>query len=308
MSIGELGIDVNPAHSELLKVKPPPEYPPEEGRYLRGNDYSPVAVVAILAYFDFEIPEYLENLVRISVETGAALAGMLQTENIGLEKVIANIVANPNIRYIILCGKESAGHLTGEAFAALMKNGVDEKRNIIGTDAPHPTLYNIPMESIDRFRKQITLVNLLNEVYPEIIKKGVWSCYQEEPTEFMGYTVYDYGAFPEPPICTKITWKITQPWTYIEDEKQLAVIRKIQEAAKKLATSKTVSPKELAPKELPQTWYVFKDNLQYGPVNQSVIMEWLRDGRITIYDFVWTQSFGSSWERIIDVLILNSKK
>jgi hypothetical protein len=75
-----------------------------------------------------------------------------------------------------------------------------------------------------------------------------------------------------------------------------------------LATPKTVSPKELAPKELPQTWHVFKDNLQYGPVNQSVIMEWLRDGRITIYDFIWTQSFGSSWKRIIDVLTLNSKK
>jgi hypothetical protein len=25
-------------------------YPPEEGRYLRGNDYSPVAVAVILIY------------------------------------------------------------------------------------------------------------------------------------------------------------------------------------------------------------------------------------------------------------------
>ena len=127
-----------------------------------------MAVVAILAYFDFEIPEYLENLVKTSVETGAALAGTLQTENIGLEKVITNIVANPNIRYIILCGRESPGHLTGEAVITLMKNGVDEKRKIIGTDAPHPVLYNITMESIDRFRKQISLINLLNEVDQEI--------------------------------------------------------------------------------------------------------------------------------------------
>ena len=28
----------------MLKVKPPDGYPPEEGRYVRGNDYSPVAV------------------------------------------------------------------------------------------------------------------------------------------------------------------------------------------------------------------------------------------------------------------------
>ena len=294
---------------EIFKVKTPPDYPLEEGRYLRGNDYSPVAVIAILAYFDFEIPEYLENLVKASVETGAALAGTLQTENIGLEKIITNIVANPNIRYIILCGRESPGHLTGEAVIALMRNGVDEKRRIIGTDAPHPFLYNIPMESIDRFRKQIVLINLLNEVDPEIIKKGVWSCYQEEPTEFMGYTVHDYGAFPEPPICNKITWKITQPWTYLDDDEQLATLHKIQEAtkrmgkpevaAKKLVPSEMASPQKVVTQELPN-WYVFKDNVQYGPLNHSMITEWLREGKITIYDFVWTPSFGTSWKRIID--------
>ncbi|MCJ7444430.1 MAG: tetrahydromethanopterin S-methyltransferase subunit A [Methanotrichaceae archaeon] len=293
--------------TKLLKIKTPPDYPPEDGRYLRGNDYSPVAVVAILAYFDFEIPEYLENLVRISIETGAALAGTLQTENIGLEKVIANIVANPNIRYVILCGRESAGHLTGEAFIALMKNGVDEKRNIVGTDAPHPTLHNIPMESIDRFRKQITLINLLDEVNPDINKKGVWSCYQEEPTEFMGYNVYDYGAFPEPSICKKITWKITQPWTYVEDEKALTTMSKVMEAAKKVAKPEAASPSKIATSKLPQTWYVFKDNMQYGPLDPSMIIEWLREGRITIYDFIWTPHFGSSWKRIIDVLILDTK-
>ena len=32
----------------MLKVKPPEDYPPEEGRYLRGNDFSPVAVAIIL--------------------------------------------------------------------------------------------------------------------------------------------------------------------------------------------------------------------------------------------------------------------
>ena len=40
----------------MLKVKPADGYPPEEGRYLRGNDFSPVAVCAILAAFDSDIP------------------------------------------------------------------------------------------------------------------------------------------------------------------------------------------------------------------------------------------------------------
>jgi hypothetical protein len=32
----------------IFKQPPHPDYPPEEGRYMRSNDYSPVAVVIIL--------------------------------------------------------------------------------------------------------------------------------------------------------------------------------------------------------------------------------------------------------------------
>jgi len=65
----------------VLKVKPPPEYPPEDGRYLRGNDFSPVAVVVLLNAPYEAVPPEVEKLVRVSVETGAALAGTLQTAN-----------------------------------------------------------------------------------------------------------------------------------------------------------------------------------------------------------------------------------
>lgn len=66
----------------IRKVKPPPEYPPEEGHYLRGNDYSPATVAILLHTFYDKIPEYLQRLASVAVESGAALAGMLQTENI----------------------------------------------------------------------------------------------------------------------------------------------------------------------------------------------------------------------------------
>ena len=36
------------ALSKILKVQPADGYPPEEGCYLRGNDYSPIAVAVIL--------------------------------------------------------------------------------------------------------------------------------------------------------------------------------------------------------------------------------------------------------------------
>jgi len=57
----------------MLKVKPPDGYPPEEGRYVRGNDYSPVVVCVILDAFDFAIPTELNELVMVGVDSSAAL-------------------------------------------------------------------------------------------------------------------------------------------------------------------------------------------------------------------------------------------
>ena len=195
----------------IRKAKPAADYPPEEGCYLRGNDYSPVAVVVILRWMREETPPEIENLVRVAIESGAALAGTLQTENIGLEKIICNLVANPNIRYLIVCGPESPGHLVGETILALEKNGVDADKRIIGTNAPTPYLFNLPPESIARLRKQVKVLDLVNEGSPEVLRQAIWSCYQEEPVAFKDYTLCDPGALPELPLSGKITWRVTRP-------------------------------------------------------------------------------------------------
>jgi len=147
---------------KLSKVKPPEGYPSEEGRYLRSNDFSPLAAVAIQNTSDFKIPQRITNIVRFSIETDAALTVTLQTENIGIEKIIANAVANQNIQHIVLCTVKSRGHLCGEALSSLMEKGVDEEKNI-GTDAPTSYLYNSSIGDIERFKKQVKLINLLNE-------------------------------------------------------------------------------------------------------------------------------------------------
>lgn len=220
--------------SKILKVKLPEGYPPEDGNYLRGNDYSPVAVVILLHTFYDRIPDFLQQLAKVAIEDGAALAGFLQTENVGIEKVVCNVVANPNIRYIVLCGVESGGHWPGNAFQSFVKNGIDEKRNIIDSKSPTPYLYNIMPEAIERFRNQITLISLLTDedrkmrIDPEVVKKAVRSCYQEEPTRFLNYTVCDVGAYPEPPILSKITWRITRPWAHYS-ESDAKKMKRIQE-------------------------------------------------------------------------------
>jgi tetrahydromethanopterin S-methyltransferase subunit A len=213
----------------MLKVSPHPDYPPEEGRYLRGNDVSPVAVAIILNTDADKIPLHIEKMVRAGIESGAALSGTVQTENIEFEKIICNIVANTNIRYLVLGGPESEAHLTGAALKAFMKNGVDEKKHIIGTEAPHPFLFNLPREFIERFRKQVMLIDIQFNEDPDLIKQAVWSCYQEEPVNFKGYSLYDPGAYPEPPLSGKITWRVTQLWTETEDETERLALEKVKE-------------------------------------------------------------------------------
>ena len=218
----------------MLKVSPHPDYPPEEGRYIRGNDASPVVVAIVLNCDADKIPPEIESRVRAGVESGAAIAGTVQTENIGFEKIVCNIVANPNIRYMIVGGPESEGHLTGEALKSLILYGVDKKMRIMETSAPHPFLYNLPMKLIERFRKQLSLIDLQFEGNPDVIRKAVWSCYQEAPVNFRDYSLYDPGAFPEPPLSGKITMRVTQPWAEQPNEKEAEAVRKAKELMERL--------------------------------------------------------------------------
>jgi tetrahydromethanopterin S-methyltransferase subunit A len=218
----------------MLKVKPHADYPAEEGRYLRGNDFSPVAVAIILNQDEDKIPPDIQALVRAGWESGAALSGTIQTPNIGFEKMITNLVANPNIRYLILGGPESAGHLTGEALKALLLHGDDEKKRIVGTEASHAALFNLPKESIERFRQQITLIDLQFEGDPEVINKAVWSCYQENSVPFRGYTLSDPGAYPEEPLGDRITWQVTQPWAVPVDDGEIEAKKKAEELLARL--------------------------------------------------------------------------
>jgi len=244
---------------EMLKVSPVADYPTEEGCFLCGNHYSPVAVVVMLnaPYGTMppevkSIPPEIDKLVRSAVETGAALSGTLQTENIGIEKIVCNIVGNPNIRYIVLCGVDVEGHHTGDALRALVENGVNQRRTIIGSTAVTPYLLNIPKESIEHFRKQVTLINLLGEMNPEVITKAVGSCYQEKPTPFLKYMLSDPGAYSEQPISCRLSWKVKQPesieeWELedlakeIDEEEKAVAVPQKKEVEVKVRESKVVA-------------------------------------------------------------------
>ena len=131
-------------------------------------------------------------------------------------------------------GPESEDHLTGQALKDLFATGVDTEKRIIKTQSPHPFLFNISVELIGRFRKQISLIDLQFEGDPDIIRKVVWSCYQENPVKFRGYSLYDIGAYSEEPLSGKITWRVTMPWAQPADEKEEETLKKAKELLEKL--------------------------------------------------------------------------
>ena len=193
----------------------------KRGRYIRGNDYSPVAVIIILTTDPEEIPPEIERLVRAGAESGAALSGTLQTANIGIEKVICNIVANPNIRSLVLGGPESEGHKTGDAIKALFRNGVDERNVSSERPGSRRSCIMFRWNSSSGSVTQLTLVDCQFQT-EQVIRKAVWSCYQENPVDFKGQSLCDPGAWAEPPLSGKITWKVVQPWSEPQDDKERA--------------------------------------------------------------------------------------
>jgi tetrahydromethanopterin S-methyltransferase subunit A len=106
-----------------------------------------------------------------------AIYGSLKTENIGIEKIVANIISNPNIRYLLICGKEIRGHKSGESLKALHEFGIDEDNRIINAPGAIPYIENLNKESIKRFQDQIELLDFINitdeDKLNKIIKKHI---------------------------------------------------------------------------------------------------------------------------------------
>ena len=132
------------------KKSPASGWPIVQGDFHAGDANSPVAVMTCGSHLD----------EKGICDKGAAICGSCKTENLGLEKVIANIISNPNIRFLLLCGTEVKGHLAGQTMAALHKGGVKDGR-VVGAEGAIPFIENLADDAIKRFQEQCELVNIM---------------------------------------------------------------------------------------------------------------------------------------------------
>jgi tetrahydromethanopterin S-methyltransferase subunit A len=103
--------------------------------------------------------DLLVTISKLEVMDKLVIAGRLLSENKGIDQMIEYCIQNPQIKYIILCGKDVKGHYPGDALINLIKNGIDDDGKVIDTIAPNPFLM-ADKENIVKFKEQISIIDL----------------------------------------------------------------------------------------------------------------------------------------------------
>jgi len=156
-------------------------WPPLPGDYQVLRFQAPVAVCTLNS--DHLITELKESVIE-----GLSIIGSLHTENLGIEHLIRNILSNPHIRYLIICGEDTQkaiGHLPGQSLVALGEHGVNEKMRIIEAKGKRPMLKNINQEYVESFRKQVQVVNKIGEVNVTRLQELITHYASNDPEPFI---------------------------------------------------------------------------------------------------------------------------
>ncbi|MDE4907891.1 tetrahydromethanopterin S-methyltransferase subunit A [Methanogenium marinum] len=155
------------------KKSPASGWPTIQGDYISGSAESCVAVCSFGSHLD----------EKGICDAGAAICGSCKTENLGLEKLIANTISNPNIRFIIFCGTEVKGHLSGQSLKALHENGV-EGGKIVGSKGAIAFIENLDAAAIERFQQQVEVIDIMESEDMGAITAKINECVGKDPGAF----------------------------------------------------------------------------------------------------------------------------
>lgn len=164
------------------------KWPYIAGDYLVGKEDAAFAVVTCGSH---DLPE---KIVARAADL-VAIAGSCETENDGVARVLQNVVSNSSIRFLVVCGDEVVGHAPGQTIIALYENGIGADFRIIGSEGTipvlHPKYFRVgdPHTVVERFRKQVTLVDLRGEKDPDVVVAKIRSL-----------AAAHIESYPEPPL------------------------------------------------------------------------------------------------------------
>jgi tetrahydromethanopterin S-methyltransferase subunit A len=149
-----------------------PGWPPLAGAYQVVRYRAPVAVCALRS-------GTLATRLAERAPDGLAITGTMQTENLGIERLIRNVLANPHIRFLLLCGEDTPqaiGHVPGQALESLFAGGLDDRGRIRGARGKRPILMNVSREQVALFRRQVELVSMIGTTEEDRIVEIIAGC------------------------------------------------------------------------------------------------------------------------------------
>ncbi len=129
-------------------------WPYVPGTYFVTDPRAPIAVTTLGSV-------ELAEAVSRHPPAGLCIVGKVETENIGIEKIIKNILSNPAIRFLACAGNEPPRHLTGATMLALFENGMDENQRIPGAPGMRPILRNTSAAEVHAFRQQVQPIDMI---------------------------------------------------------------------------------------------------------------------------------------------------
>jgi tetrahydromethanopterin S-methyltransferase subunit A len=157
-------------------------WPPLPGAYSVVRYGASVAVCTLNS-------ESLAKELASSAPEGLAIVGTMRTENLGIERVIRNLLANPNVRYLILCGEDTRqliGHLPGQSMESLFANGLDAKQRIVAAKGKRPFLKNVTPEHVRVFKDQVQLVSMIGEQDAARVAQSIINCNDQRLPPYAG--------------------------------------------------------------------------------------------------------------------------
>jgi tetrahydromethanopterin S-methyltransferase subunit A len=180
--------DAYPDAAERLAACPPEApgersgWPPLPGEYHVIRYAAPVAVCTLNS-------EDLAGRLAGRQPPGLGIVGTLHTENLGIERIIRNVLANPRIRFLVVCGadtRQAVGHLPGQSLASLFANGTDERGRIREAPGKRPVLKNVTADQVGAFRRQVELIALIGEQREDPILRAIETAEARDPGAFAG--------------------------------------------------------------------------------------------------------------------------
>lgn len=167
------GLDLCPTEAPEMRAG----WPSLAGDYRVLRYRAPVAVCALNS-------QSIVDALASSRPEAVSVVGTMHTENLGIERMIQNVLGNPNIRFLVVCGEDTeqaVGHLPGQSILALGANGVDAGGRIVGARGRRPVLKNVAREDVDAFRSRITMVDAIGVTQLERLSEIIGECSARDP-------------------------------------------------------------------------------------------------------------------------------